>query len=327
MQPCGLRDLTRPRGRRSFGLKAGRVADCARGTLAERGLKNIHATLWAAGFGVPSGAMVVWPQGRANCELRPRYLGPKGAKKHSYNLRAAGFGTPSVATVVWPQGRAICGLRPLHLGPKSSKKQSCSLVGGGIWRTLGGATVIWPQGRANCELRPRYLGPKGAKKHSYNLRAAGFGTPSVATVVWPQDQASCGMFPQNLSQKGAKKHSCNPVGCGIWRALGGDSHLASRPGKLRTASAVPLAQRGLKNIHATLWAAGFGASLGATVVWPQNQAICGLRPRHLGPKGAKKQSCNLAGCGIWRTLWGDGRLASRPGGLRATLAAPWPKGG
>ena len=87
-----------------------------------------------------------------------------------------------------------------------------------------------------------------------------------------------------------------------------------------------LAQRGLKNNHAAPRAAGFGAPLGATFVWPQGRASCGLSPRHLGRKGAKKHSCNLAGCGIWRTLGGDGRLASRPDELRAAPAAPWPKG-
>ena len=81
MQPCGLRDLACPWGRRSFGLKAGRVAGCARGTLAQRGLKNIHATLRAAGFGVPLGATFVWSQGRASCGLSPRYPWPKGSKK------------------------------------------------------------------------------------------------------------------------------------------------------------------------------------------------------------------------------------------------------
>ena len=160
MQPCGLRDLTRPRGRQSFGLKAGRVAGYARGTLAQRGLKNIHAT-----------------------------------------LRAAGFVALSGATVIWPQGQAICGLRP-----------------------------------------------------------------------------------QYLSRKGSKKHSCNLAGCGIWRALGGDGRLAPRLGKLRTASAVPLAQRALKNIHATLRAAGFGAPSEATFVWPQDWASCGLSPRYPWPK-------------------------------------------
>ena len=77
MQPCGLRDLARPRGRRSFGLKAVRVADWARGTLAQRGLKNIHATLRAVGFGAPLGATVVWPQDQTSCGLRPRHLDRK----------------------------------------------------------------------------------------------------------------------------------------------------------------------------------------------------------------------------------------------------------
>ena len=244
MQPCRLRDLAYPRGRLSFGPKAGQVADCIRGTLAKRVLKNIHATLRAAGFGVPLGAIVVWPQGRASCGMHPRY-------------------------------------------------------------------------------------------------------------PWP---------------KGSKKHSCNPVGCGIWRALGGDFRLALRPGKLRAAPAAPLAQRGLKNIHATLRAAEFGVPLGATFVWPQGREGCGLLPRHLGRKGSKKtfmqpcglrdlarprgrwslglktgqvadcicgtlgqkrskkHSCNLVGCGIWRALGGDFRLASRPSRLRAAPAAPWPKG-
>ena len=161
MQPCGLRDLACPRERQSFGLKAGRAAECVRGTSTNRALKNIRAT-----------------------------------------LRAAKMGTSSGATVVWPQGRASCGLSPRHLG-----------------------------------------------------------------------------------RKGAKKHSCNPVGCGIWRALGGDGRLASRPSKLRAAPAAPLAQKALKNIHATQRAAGFGVPLGATVIWPQNQANCGLAPAAPWPKG------------------------------------------
>ena len=65
----------------------------------------------------------------------------------------------------------------------------------------------------------------------------------------------------------------------------GYDRLASRPGGLRIESAVPLAKRALKNIHATLRAARFSVSLGATVVWPQGRAGCGLSPRHLGPKG------------------------------------------
>ena len=145
-----------------------------------------------------------------------------------------------------------------------------------------------------------------------------FGLKAVRVTDWARG---------TLGPKGAKKHSCNLAGCGIWRTLGGDGRLASRSSKLRIESAVPLAERGLKNIHATLRAAGFGVPSGATVVWPQNQAICGLRPRHLGPKGLKKHSCNPAGCEIWRTLGGDFRLASKPSDLRATLAAPWPKGG
>ena len=167
----------------------------------------------------------------------------------------------------------------------------------------------------------------GLKSSYAALRAAGFGAPSGATVVWPQGRASCGLRPRHLGPKGTEKQSCNLAGCGIWRTLWSDGRLAPRLGKLRTASAVPLAQRGLKNIHATLRAAGFGVPLGATFVWPQNQAICGLRPRHLGPKGTEKHSCNPVGCGIWRTLGGDGRLASKPSDLRATPAAPWPKGG
>ena len=161
MQPCGLRDLACPRGQLSFGLKTKRFAGYAHGTLAQRALKNIHAALRAAGFGAPSGATFVWPQGRASCGLSPRHLGPKGAEKHS----------------------------------------------------------------------------------------------------------------------------CNLAGCGIWRTLGGDGRLASRPSKLRIESAVPLAQRGLKNIRAALRAAGFGVSSGATFVWPQGRASCGLRPRYPWPKG------------------------------------------
>ena len=165
------------------------------------------------------------------------------------------------------------------------------------------------------------------------------GTSSGATVVWPQDKASCGLRPRHLGPKGSKKHSCNPADCGIWRVLGGNFRLASRPGKLRAAPAAPwpkgskktfmqpcglrdlahpwgrlsfglkavrvagcarktLPERALKNIHAALRAAGFNAPSEATVVWPQDQASCGLRPRHLGPKGSKKHSCNPAGCGI-----------------------------
>ena len=77
MQPCGLRDLARPRGRQSFGPKTGQVADCIRGTLGPKGLKNIHATLRDAGFGAPSGATVVWPQDQTSCGLRPQRVSRK----------------------------------------------------------------------------------------------------------------------------------------------------------------------------------------------------------------------------------------------------------
>ena len=87
-----------------------------------------------------------------------------------------------------------------------------------------------------------------------------------------------------LGKKGSKKHSCSPAGCGIWRALGGDGRLASRPGGLQIESAVPLAKRALKNIHAALRAAGFGAPSGATVVWSQDQTSCGLRPQRVSRK-------------------------------------------
>ena len=280
MQPCRLRDLARPWGRRSFGLKVGRVAECARGALAQRALKNIHATLWAAGFGAPSGATVVWPQGRAGCGMRPRYPWPKGSKKHSCNpagcgiwralggdgrlasrpgelrtesavplaqralknihptLRAAAFNAPSGATIVWPQGRANCGLRSRYLSPKGLKNIHATLRAA-AFNAPSGATIVWPQGRANCGLRSRYLSPKGLKNIHATLRAAGFNAPSGATVVWPQGQASCGLRPRQLGPKGSKKHSYGPAGCGIWRALGGDSRLTSRPSDLRTASAAP----------------------------------------------------------------------------------------
>ena len=77
MQPCGLRDLARPRGRQSFGPKTGQIAGCARRTLAERALKNNHATLRAAGFGAPSGATVVLPQDQTCCGLSPQRLSRK----------------------------------------------------------------------------------------------------------------------------------------------------------------------------------------------------------------------------------------------------------
>ena len=77
MQPCGLRDLAHPWERQSFGLKAGRVAGCARGTLAEKALKNDHAALQTAGFRALSGAPVVAAFGRVVCGLRPQRVSRK----------------------------------------------------------------------------------------------------------------------------------------------------------------------------------------------------------------------------------------------------------
>jgi len=198
MQPCGLRDLAYPRGRLSFGPKTERFADCIRGALAQRGLKNIHATLRAAAFGTPSGATFVWPQGRVICGLHPRHLGPKGAKKTF--LQPCGL-----RDLAHPWGRRSFGLKT---------KQVADCIRG-------------------------TLAERGLKNIHATLRAAGFNASLGATVVWPQNQATCGLRPRHLGPKGAKKQSCNLAGCGIWRALGGDGRLASRPSDLRTAPAVP----------------------------------------------------------------------------------------
>ena len=171
-------------------------------------------------------------------------------------------------TVVWPQDRASCGLIPRHLGPKGAKKtfmQPCGLRD--LTRPWERLSLGLKAGRVAGYARGT-LAQRGLKNNHATLRAARFGAPWGETVVWPQGRASCGLSPRRLGQKGAKKQSCNPAGCGIWRVLGSDNRLASRPGGLRIESAVPLAQSGLKNIHATLRAAGFGASSGATVVRP-----------------------------------------------------------
>ena len=128
-----------------------------------------------------------------------------------------------------------------------------------------------------------------------------------------------------LAERGLKKHSCHPTGCGIWRAFGGDGRLASRPGGLRTASAAswPKGSKktfmqpcGLRDLACPWGRLSFGLKAGRVA-----DRVRGI----LGPKGSKKHSCNLAGCGNWRVLGGDFRLASRPGGLRTTSAVPWPK--
>ena len=134
------------------------------------------------------------------------------------------------------------------------------------------------------------------------------------------------MHPRYPWPKGSKKTIMQPCGLRNLACPRGRRSFGLKTGRVAGYARGTLAERALKNIHTTLRAAGFGASLGATIVWPQDRASCGLSPRHLGPKGSKKHSCNPAGCGIWRTLGGDGRLASRPGDLRTVSAAPWPKG-
>ena len=161
MQPCGLRDLAHPWGRRSFGLKAGRVAGCARGTLAQRALKDIHAALRAAGFRALSRAPVVTAFGRVVCGLRPRHLGPKGLKKHSCNPAGCG---------IWRTlgGDFRLALRPFgsRIGPavplaQRGLKNNHAALRNAKMGASSGATVVWPQDWANCELRPRYPWPKG----------------------------------------------------------------------------------------------------------------------------------------------------------------------
>ena len=96
-----------------------------------------------------------------------------------------------------------------------------------------------------------------------------------------------------MAQRGLKNIHATLRAAGFGALLESDDRWASRPGNLRIVSAVPLAQRGLKNIPATLRAAGFGTPLGATFVWPQGRAGCGLRPQNLGRKGAKNDHATL----------------------------------
>ena len=161
MQPCGLRDLARPRRRQSFGLKAGRVAGYARGTLAERGLKNIHATLRAAGFGAPLGATFVWPQDWASCGMYPQNLSRKGAKKTIMQ-------TCGLRKWARPRGLRSFGLKAGQVAEcvrgtlaKKALKNIHTALRAAEFGVPSGATFVWPQGRAICGLCPRYPWPKG----------------------------------------------------------------------------------------------------------------------------------------------------------------------
>ena len=168
------------------------------------------------------------------------------------------------------------------------------------------------------------LAERGLKNIHATLWAAGFNAPSEATVVWPQNQAICGLRPRHLGPKGAKKQSCSPAECENGCVLGGYGRLAPRLGKLRTAPAVPLAQRALKNNHADLRNAKMGTSSGATVVWPQGRSGCGLHPRHLGRKGAKKTFLQPCGLRDLARPWGRRSFGLKTkrfaGCIRGTLA-------
>ena len=234
---------------------------------------------------------------------------------------------PLGATFVWPQGRSGCGLIRGILGRKRSKKHSCNPAGCGIWRTLGGDFRLASRpGKLRIESAVP-LAQRGLKNIHAALRAARFGAPSGATFVWPQNQAICGLRSRHLGPKGAKKTFMQPCGLRHLARPWGRRSFGLKTKRFAGYTHGTLAQRGLKNIHATLRAAGFNVSSGATVVWPQDQASCGMCPQNLTRKGAKKHSCNPVGCGIWRALGGDGRLASRPNELRAAPAEPYPKGG
>ena len=163
---------------------------------------------------------------------------------------------------------------------------------------------------------------RAVKNIHATLRAAGFGVPLGATVVWPQDRAGCGLRPQNLTRKGAKKTIMQTCGLRKQARPRGLRSFGLKTKRVAGCARGTLAKRALKNIHAALRAVRFNASSGATVVWAQGRTGCGLRPRHLSQKGSKKHSCSPAGCGIWRALGGDGRLASRPSELRIESAVP-----
>ena len=169
------------------------------------------------------------------------------------------------------------------------------------------------------------MAERGLKNIHATLRAAGFGVPLGATFVWPQGRASCGLSPRYPWPKGSKKTFMQPCGLRDLAHPWGRRSFGLKTKRFADYARGTLAERGLKNIHATLWAAGFGVPLGATVVWPQSQASCGLRPRNLTRKSAKKQSCSPAECENGRVLGGYGRLVSRSSQLRAAPATGEPK--
>ena len=166
------------------------------------------------------------------------------------------------------------------------------------------------------------MAERGLKNIPASLRAAVFGSPSGATVVWPQGRAICGLRSRHLGPKESKKTFMQPCGLRDLACPRGQLSFGLKAGQVADCIRGTLAQRGPKNNHATLRAARFGVPLGATVVWPQGRASCGMCPQNLTRKGSKKHSCSLADCENWHVLGSDFRLASKPGGLRIESAAP-----
>ena len=206
------------------------------------GLKSSYAALRAAVVRALSRAPVVTAFGRVVCGLRPRHLGPKGLKNIHPTLWAAGFGVPLGATFVWPQGRAGCGMRPRHLGPKGSKKtfmQPCGL-----------RDLACPRGRLSFGLKTGRVAECARGILAQRTLKTFMQPCRLRDLVHPRERLSFGL----------------------------------KAGRVADCIRGTLAQRTLKNIHATLQAAGFGAPLGATFVWPQDWASCGLNPRYPWPK-------------------------------------------
>ena len=118
MQPCGLRDLARPWELLSFGLKAGRVAGCARKTLAERALKTIMQPCGLRDLARPWGRRSFGLKTKRFAGCARGTLAQRGLKNIHATLWAAGFGTSLRATVVWSQDQTSCELRPQRLSRK-----------------------------------------------------------------------------------------------------------------------------------------------------------------------------------------------------------------